>query len=293
MNTQIRFPNLHLSFSNVPDGITIMGFDIKFYGILIAIGFMAGLLLAQWEAKRTKQDPEVYLDYLLVMVLPAIAGARLYYVIFSWEYYKEHLNEILMLRNGGLAIYGGVLAAILTLLIFCKVRKQSPLVMADTAVMGLLVGQIIGRWGNFFNREAFGGFTDGLFAMEIPVNYFNYFTIANQLPEQVLSNLSVVDGVSYISVHPTFLYEGMWNFGVLLLLLWFRKQKRGDGQMMAIYFMGYGVGRFLIEGLRTDSLYIGSSSLRASQCLALILVAVGMYFFWKGKKSNGKVTKCV
>ena len=168
----IRFPNLNLVFSNVGTGITIFGFEIKFYGMIIAVGFLAGLLVAQREARRTGQDPEIYLDYLLTMVIPAIVGARLYYVVFSWDYYKDHLNEILLTRNGGLAIYGGILAALLTLVIFCKVRKYSPLLMADTAVMGLLIGQIFGRWGNFFNREAFGGYTDGLFAMQIPPELF-------------------------------------------------------------------------------------------------------------------------
>lgn len=280
----IRFPNLNLVFSNVGTGITIFGFEIKFYGMIIAVGFLAGLLVAQREARRTGQDPEIYLDYLLTMVIPAIVGARLYYVVFSWDYYKDHLNEILLTRNGGLAIYGGILAALLTLVIFCKVRKYSPLLMADTAVMGLLIGQIFGRWGNFFNREAFGGYTDGLFAMQIPLSYFHDGRIADLAASGVYEHLITVGNQSYIQVHPTFLYECLWNIGVLLFLLWFRKRKKWDGQMLAVYFIGYGSGRFLIEGLRTDSLYFMGTGIRASQMLALILVVLGIVWMIKNRK---------
>lgn len=280
----IRFPNLNLVFSNVGTGITIFGFEIKFYGMIIAVGFLAGLLVAQREARRTGQDPEIYLDYLLTMVIPAIVGARLYYVVFSWDYYKDHLNEILLTRNGGLAIYGGILAALLALVIFCKVRKYSPLLMADTAVMGLLIGQIFGRWGNFFNREAFGGYTDGLFAMQIPLSYFHDGRIADLAASGVYEHLVTVGNQSYIQVHPTFLYECLWNIGVLLFLLWFRKRKKWDGQMLAVYFIGYGSGRFLIEGLRTDSLYFMGTGIRVSQMLALILVVLGIVWMIKNRK---------
>lgn len=282
----IRFPNLNLVLDYVGTGITIFGFEIRFYGMMIALGFLAGLCLAQREAERTGQDPEIYLDYLLTMVVPAIIGARAYYVIFSWDYYKENLGEIFLVRNGGLAIYGGVLTAIVTLFIFCKVRKQSPLLMADTAAMGLLAGQIIGRWGNFFNREAFGGYTDGLFAMQIPLSFFSDGRISDVLNGEILEHIVSVGGVDYIQVQPTFLYEGLWNFGVLLFLIWFRKRKTRDGQMMAIYFVGYGIGRFFIEGMRTDSLLLFGTAFRVSQCLALILIIIGSGLLIRFMKKN-------
>lgn len=271
----IRFPHLHLMLDHVGTGVTIFGFEIKYYGMIIALGFLGGLLIAQREAKRTGQNPELYLDFLLSMVIPALIGARAYYVIFSWDYYKEHLNEIIMIRNGGLAIYGGVLAGIVTLLIFSRVRKQSSLLMADTAVMGLLIGQILGRWGNFFNREAFGGFTDGLLAMQIPVSFFSSERISNLTSAGLFDHLVKVGTQDYIQVHPTFLYESLWNLGVLFFLLWFRKRKKWDGQMLAIYFVGYGLGRFWIEGLRTDSLYLMGTEIRVSQFLAAFLVVLG------------------
>lgn len=282
----IRFPNLNLVFPHVGTGITVFGFEIKFYGMIIALGFLAGLMIAQREAKRTGQDPEIYLDYLLIMTIPSIIGARAYYVLFSWDYYKHHLNEIILTRNGGMAIYGGVLASILVLFLFCKARKYSPFLMADTAVMGLLAGQILGRWGNFFNREAFGGYTDGLFAMQIPVQYFFGDRISDLAASGVLDHIVTVGNQSYIQVHPTFLYEGLWNLGVLLFLLWFRKRKKWDGQMMAVYFIGYGIGRFWIEGLRTDSLYFMGTGIRVSQLLALILVLIGVLMMIKNHKKK-------
>ena len=280
----IRFPNLNLVFSNVGTGITIFGFEIKFYGMIIAVGFLAGLLVAQREARRTGQDPEIYLDYLLTMVIPAIVGARLYYVVFSWDYYKDHLNEILLTRNGGLAIYGGILAALLTLVIFCKVRKYSPLLMADTAVMGLLIGQIFGRWGNFFNREAFGGYTDGLFAMQIPLSYFHDGRIADLAASGVYEHLVTVGNQSYIQVHPTFLYESIWNLGVLCFLYWYRDRKKFRGELFLTYVLGYGLGRVWIEGLRTDQLQIGSTGIPVSQLLAGVLILVSLFLIIMGRR---------
>ena len=157
MEHQIRFPHLGIVLKNVGDGINIGGFEIKYYGMIIATGFLLGLIVSYYAAKHeNKFNPELIFDYLIAMIIPAIVGARLYYVIFSWDYYKNHLSEIIQIRNGGLAIYGGVIAGAITLYIFCKKKHISMLQFGDVAVKGLLVGQILGRWGNFFNREAFG-----------------------------------------------------------------------------------------------------------------------------------------
>lgn len=167
MEHQIRFPHLGIVLKNVGDGINIGGFEIKYYGMIIATGFLLGLIVSYYAAKHeNKFDPELVFDYLITMIIPAIVGARLYYVIFSWDYYKNHLSEIIQIRNGGLAIYGGVIAGAITLYIFCKKKHLSMLQFGDVAVKGLLVGQILGRWGNFFNREAFGSYTNSLFAMQ-------------------------------------------------------------------------------------------------------------------------------
>ena len=219
----IRFPNLGIVFSHVGRYISIGDFPIMFYGIIIASGFLVGLLVAQREAKRTGQNPELYLDYLICMMIPAIIGARAYYVIFSWDYYKDHLADIINTRHGGLGIVGGVAAAIIVLLIFAKVRKQKALLMLDTMTMALLIGQIMGRWGNFFNREALGEYTDGLQAMQIPLGYFEQTGRLGEIEQAGLMdhlvNLDVGgQSVAYIQVHPTFLYEGLWNCLVLLVI---------------------------------------------------------------------------
>ena len=267
----IRFPNLNIVLEHVGKEITILGFSIHFYGTIIALGSLAGLAMAMHEAKRTEQNPEDYLDYMLWMVIPAIIGARLYYVIFSWEDYKDNLLSIFAVRQGGLAIYGGVIAAVLVLIIFCKIRRKSFFLMADTMVMGLLIGQIMGRWGNFFNREAFGGYTDGLFAMQIPIADASYTT-----PE-LLQKAVTIGGIDYIQVQPTFLYEGLWNLAVLLLIFFFwRKKKKFDGELLCVYLAGYGLGRCWIEGMRTDQLLLGSTSIPVSQVLAGVLAIIGI-----------------
>ena len=274
----IRFPNLGIVFSHVGRYISVEGFHIMFYGIIIAAGFLVGLLIAQKEAKRTGQNPEMYLDYLICMMIPAIVGARAYYVIFSWDYYKEHPLDIINIRHGGLGIVGGVAAAIVVLLIFAKVRKQKAALMLDTMSMALLVGQIMGRWGNFFNREAFGGYTDGPLAMQIPLGYFEQTGRLGEIEQAgLLDHLVNVDVggqmLSYIQVHPTFLYEGLWNCLVLLVIFLYRKHKKFDGELLCIYLMGYGLGRFFIEGLRVDQLQIGHTGIAVTQVVCAVVFA--------------------
>ena len=286
MEHQIRFPHLGIVLKNVGDGINIGGFEIKYYGT----GFLLGLIVSYYAAKHeNKFDPELVFDYLITMIIPAIVGARLYYVIFSWDYYKNHLSEIIQIRNGGLAIYGGVIAGAITLYIFCKKKHLSMLQFGDVAVKGLLVGQILGRWGNFFNREAFGSYTNSLFAMQIPTNFFIDEIVSNGLYDKATYVVSGNEAATFIQVHPTFLYESMWNLVLLLLIIFFfTKRKKFDGELIAIYCIGYGIGRFLIEGLRTDSLMIGSTGIRVSQILALILAVFGTAFIIYKRK---KITK--
>ena len=292
----IQFPNLGIILSNLGSGISIGGFEIKFYGIIIAAGFLMGLWAAMQEAKRTGQDPELYVDYLLCMALPAIVGARLYYVIFSWDYYKEDLTRIFKIREGGLAIFGGIIVGVLVMYIFSKVKKQSFWKMMDTISMSILIGQIMGRWGNFFNREAFGSFTDNIFAMRIPVDYFKSVGRLGEITKTGLLEQTVetvIDGISTtcIQVHPTFLYESLWNLGVLLIIFLYRKNKKFDGELFAMYLAGYGIGRFWIEGLRVDQLQIGGTGLAVSQLLAggIAVIAIGVILVRRLKKRNTTV----
>lgn len=272
MNTTIRFPHLGLTL-NPGKSFTVFGIEIAYYGVIIALGMLAGALVAYREAKKTGQKVDDYIDFTLYTLIAAIIGARIYYVIFEWDYYSAHPLEIFNLRAGGLAIYGGVLASALTLFIFTKVKKLKFWLMADTAVQGLIIGQIIGRWGNFFNREAFGGYTDSLFAMQLPVSE------AKGITQELIEHLVTIDGVSYVQVHPTFLYEGTWNLLLFIGICIYKRHKKFDGEIFAIYLMGYGVGRFIIEGLRTDQLVIKAlGGIAASQVLSIILIVLAVAF---------------
>ena len=249
---------------------------------------MAGYLIATSEAKRTGQNPEDYLDLIMYGVFVSLIGARLYYVAFSWDHYKDNLLSILNLRQGGLAIYGGIIGAFITVFVFCKKKKLSVAQMLDTVSMGLVTGQIIGRWGNFFNREAFGDYTDGLLAMQLPVSAVR----SGEITEKMWENMEVINGIEFIQVHPTFLYEGLWNFGVLMFLFWYRDRKKFQGELVLWYLVLYGVGRFWIEALRTDQLLIPGIGFPISQLLGLVLAVSGVITIVVGhqkvKKSSVK-----
>lgn len=260
----IRFPNLGIEIGHLPKSFSVFGFEIALYGVIIAIGMAVGILMAYREAKRTKQNPGDYLDLALYGILFAIIGARLYYVIFDWGYYKDNLLQIFNLRTGGLAIYGGVIAAVIVTFVLARKRKLSVWQMLDTGCTSLIAGQIIGRWGNFFNREAFGGYTDSLFAMQIRVDEAYYTT------QELMDKAVNVGGVEYIQVHPTFLYESVWNLAVLVFMILYRDHKKFKGEVFLIYVAGYGLGRFWIEGLRTDQLLTPWIGLPVSQILAAI-----------------------
>ena len=193
--------------------------------------------------------------------------------------YKDDLLSILNLREGGLAIYGGVIAAMITVFVFSRIRKISFGLLVDTAGLGLILGQIIGRWGNFFNREAFGEYTNNLFAMQLPVDAVR----ASDITQKMREHIEVVDGIEFIQVHPTFLYESVWNIGVLIILLLWRKHKKFNGEIFLVYLFGYGVGRFWIEGLRTDQLQF-FNGVAVSQVLAAVLVVVSAVLLVVGRK---------
>lgn len=279
VGASVRFPHLGIEIEHMVKGIDVFGFRIAFYGIIIGIGMMAGIAVAIWEAKRTKQNTDNYIDLAIYGILSAIVGCRIYFVAFEWDYYKDHLLEIFNLRKGGLAIYGGIIGAVLCVLVYSKIKKLSMWKLCDTACLGLVTGQIIGRWANFVNMEAFGGYTENIFAMQVNVEEAYYTT-----PE-LLSNLVTVDGVQYMQVHPTFLYESLWNVGVLILLLLYRKHKKFEGEVFGLYIAGYALGRFWIEGLRTDQLLLPGIGLPASQVLsAIIVIVIGGFIIYKRLK---------
>ena len=281
MHTEISFPNLGIYLKNVGKSIDFFGIEIAYYGIIIGTAILLGFWIAAREAKRTGQNPENYLDMGIIGVIAGIVGARLYYVIFSWDMYKDNLLDIFNLREGGLAIYGGVIAAVISVLVLAKVKHLSAPQIFDTIAMALLNGQMLGRWGNFFNREAFGGYTDSLFAMRLPLDAVR----SSDVTEQMRRHIERIDGVSYIQVHPTFLYESLWCMVLLIILFAYRKHKKYEGELFLMYLFGYGLGRFWIEGLRTDQLLLPGVGIAVSQLLAgAIVVGTGAAMLYLRKK---------
>ena len=280
MGYDLRFVHLGITIEHLQNHITIFGFSIAFYGIIIGIGMLLGITLAARDAEKRGIGEDTVYDFALLGIVFGVIGARLYYVFFQWDNYRGNLLEILNLRAGGLAIYGGVIGGILSLMFYCKRKKQNFLNLADSLILGVLVGQILGRWGNFFNAEAFGRYTDSLFAMQLRRDIVNPIMIDSAL----LQHLVRVNGVDYIQVHPTFLYESVWNLCLLLFLLWYRPKKRFTGEIFFLYLGGYGLGRVWIEGLRTDSLLLPGTGIAVSQALAGVCVLVALLCILAGRR---------
>ena len=239
-----------------PVAFSIFGLEVRWYGLLIAIAVMIGTLIATKEAGRKGIKEETFIDFLLFAVPVAILFARLYYVVFSWDYYSSNPGQILNIRGGGLAIHGAVIGGALVAIIFTRIKKLKFWTLADVAAPSLILGQAIGRWGNFANQEAHGGPTD--------------------LPWGIM-----VDGVK---VHPTFLYESIWNLLVFMFLIWYRKKSKVEGEIFLLYVILYSLARFFIEGLRTDSLMLGS--FRVAQLISVLIIVVGGALLHRKKKTS-------
>lgn len=278
----IGFPRLGILLENLPNGVSVFGFWIAFYGMIMAFAMVMGYLLAAWQAKRTGQDSDLYLDFALIAIPVCVVAARIYYVIFSWDLYKDNLLQIFNVRNGGLGIYGAVIAAIITAVIFSRIKKVPLGLLVDTGCIGLVTGQIIGRWGNFFNREAFGGYAgNSLFAMELPWDEAKL----HMSTQAALTLRQYVSADNTILVHPTFFYESLWNLCLLIFLLVYTRHKKFDGELFCIYMAGYGLGRFWIESMRTDQLLLWGTSIPVSMIVAAVMVVTGIGFIlWKRRK---------
>ena len=250
--TEITFPGLGLKL-NPSLGFSIGSLEIRWYGVIIAFGMMLAVLYACKRSKEFGFSSDDLTDGVLAIVPFAIICARAYYCIFQWDAYKDNPISCLYIWKGGLAIYGGVFGAVIGIIVFCKVKKLSIPAVLDLVMLGFLIGQCIGRWGNFMNREAFGAETDSFLRMGL---------------------LNPVTGnVTYY--HPTFLYESLWNLVGFLLLHLLSKHRKFDGEVALGYAVWYGLGRAWIEGLRTDSLYISGTDIRVSQLLAALSFVVG------------------
>ena len=259
MYTEISFPALGLSM-NPPRSFTVGPFTIHFYGLIIALGLILAVLYACRRSKQFGITEDDLLDGVLWVTPFAVLCARAYYCIFSWAHYADNPISILYIWEGGLAIYGGVLGAAIGVTVFCKIKDIKLPTMLDLVSLGFLIGQSMGRWGNFFNREAFGAETTSFLRMGLLNGYTGEVTY----------------------YHPTFFYESAWNFVGLLLLHHFSKKRQYDGQVALLYVAWYGLGRTFIEGLRTDSLYWGpfrvSQLLAAVSCAAAVVVLLWNLF---------------
>ena len=283
-NYIIEFPGLGLTL-NPPAGFSIGSFEIRFYGLIIALGLVLAVVYALRRKEQFGLSEDDLMDGVLWIVPFAILCARLYYCVFEWDSYKDNPLSILYIWEGGLAIYGGVIGAFVTGFIMCKVRKVKFTDMFDIAALGFLIGQGIGRWGNFTNQEAFGVNTTSLFGMT-----------SDKIAEYINGHQQefAQNGIEMnpdLPVHPTFLYESVWCIlGFVVLFIVCQKFYKFDGQLILGYGIIYGLERTVVEGLRIDSLYIGNTNLRVSQLVSLALViictAITIYKFVKLKKEK-------
>ncbi len=287
----IWFVNLGIRITDLQKSFSIGDFSIAYYGLILGSGVLFGLLVATIMAKKNGENPEIYLDLAIYGTIFGIICARTYYVAFSWDYYRNNLPEIFNLRGGGIAMYGSAIGAVLTVVVYSRIKKLNFGQLCDTASCGLITGQIVGRWGNFVNCEAFGGYTDNLLAMRLNVDKVHSYMISQELADKMIT----VDGVNYIQVHPTFLYESLWNLGVLIIMILFTKHKKWNGEVFCLYLIGYGIGRFWIESLRTDQLQIGDTGIAISQVVALVTAAVGAFLivYNRRKKAAAKTAAAV
>ncbi|MBR5508414.1 MAG: prolipoprotein diacylglyceryl transferase [Clostridia bacterium] len=277
---QVSFPGIGIEMTVNRVAFNLFGMPIYWYGVIIAIGLIMGIITASLAAKKLGEKDDIILDIVLVCTPVSVVFARLYYVIFKWDMYKNNLMDIFDIRSGGIAIYGAVIGAVLAAYVYAKAKKKNPLFVFDVGSVGLITGQMIGRWGNFVNQEAFGSNTSLPWGMTSK-------TVSEYLENLKMSGVNVNPD---IPVHPTFLYESLWSLGVLIILFVIvYKHYRYNGQVFFAYASLYGLGRMWIEGLRTDSLMIGM--FRVSQLIALASFLVFAFLYLYFCRKNRKITK--
>ena len=278
----IWFPNLGIYFNNVPTvlfTVPIINIPIYLYAVCVVLGIVSAFGLGVWWVKRSGQKVDDYVDLMLLGVPLALVGLRTHYLIFSEsvDSITTFFSVFFNFRDGGLAIFGGIIGAALAAAIIGARKKIPFTTIADTGAPCMLLGQVIGRFGNFFNREAFGGFTEGLFAMRIRVDQvggFDRYPPPRHITAEMIENIYTFNGVAYFQVHPTFFYEAAFNFVLMVALLIYRPHKRFNGEIVLYYFLGYGIIRFFLESLRTDQMMFFNTGLPTNQIMAVLFAVV-------------------
>ena len=265
MAPDIWFYNLNIRINSISRvAVSIAGFNIYWYAILVMLGVVCGYLVAAKEAQRIGQDKNLYLDFVYIVVPIAVVGGRLFFFMFGNVSWSTFFN----FRQGGIAIFGVIIASLVTAFIWCKKKNINFLTFMDTGVLGLITGHIIGRFGNFLNREAFGGFTDNIFALRLRVDQLLYF------PAELVNNTITYMGHEYVQVHPVFFYEAFLNLILLIFLLLYKKRKAFEGEVVFLYFVGYGIIRSFLEPLRVDALITGG--IRISMLTSILMAITGI-----------------
>jgi phosphatidylglycerol:prolipoprotein diacylglycerol transferase len=274
-NVIVSFPNMNLEFNISSEAFRIFNMPIYWYGIIIAFAFFVCVIWAMKDTKKFDLVPDTVIDLMLFATPISIIFARIYYVIFRWDSYSSNLKEIFNTRNGGLAIYGGIIGAVITAYFVARYKKIPTFKFFDFAIPYVALGQAIGRWGNFFNQEAFGSNTTLPWGMKS--------SVTKAYLQNNMDSIQQMHGITVnpdLPVHPTFLYESILDLAIFAFLMWMRRKKKFDGEVFCFYFVTYALGRTFIEGLRTDSLMLGN--MRVSQFLSVVLViAFSIYIVYK------------
>lgn len=270
----VAFPNLGIFIKNLQNTIRIGNFTIAYYGIIISIAMLIGFAIVTHFAKKQNINDDIFYDVFIIIIVLGIIGARAYYVIFKWDYYQIRPHEILDIRAGGLAVFGGIILATIGIIVYCIIKKINVIKILDLTMIGVAIGQAIGRYGNFFNMEAYGDYTNNIVAMRLREEYLDPANIT------WIQSLNVIEeeGIQYIQAHPTFLYESLLNIVLFVVLIYILSKKhKFDGQLLATYLIGYGIIRAIIETFRTDSLMMGSFKISQLVAIACIIIGATIY----------------
>lgn len=276
LNT-INFPNLGIELESVGRGISFLGIEISFYGLLMALAIIVGTAVIMLEARYTGQHIEDYLELVIVTVPAAVLGARLYYIIFGWGDFKGAFFQIFAMWKGGFAFYGGLIAGIAVIIIYANFRNMWTAEVLDTVTLGVLAGQVIASWGSYYNRESFGEYTDGLFAMQLPIETLRVVDVTDKMRNYLVE----IEGVKFVQVQPVFLYQSIWCLLLLIGLFIYRYHKEFDGEVFCLYIAAYSLGRVWMDGMRTDALPL-------SRIVAFLFMAAAIAILVYNRRLDGK-----